>query len=243
MKHKSSLAFVVVLALVLLTSCVCTPIDSDLPPPPPPPIGVELPPYETAYASGRLYYEDGKREDVRLEDLDMAYYPHLNIKRDDFILKRAIFYSVPPHQAGIVALHQASQTGFIIEKANDVHGKFLFAPIESAEAALEYAKFMIHTVSHQRYCRYLYSPADFERAVNQMKKAGTVETIKTPPTTVTRVTEEGNGQYLVEFVSFCAGYGLGMEYSACRVSSDGGLELLDNFVFIKGPRNPNPPIP
>ena len=205
---------------------------------------VELPSHQVGYAQGFLWSDEGKTRIISLENIDLSPYPHLKPK-EGFVLRWAAYEFAGGDVLGfVVAIHQASDAGFAVEPLNGMQGAFLFAPIESDVAALEYVQFMAHETPESGYERdhaYIRSQADFEEALSQMREVASNDAVKildTPPTNITRVTGQGNGSYLVELVYKCELYKQRLEYLSCLVDSDGNLGLQERYVFIEGPPGP-----
>lgn len=205
----------------------------------PPALPVELPPHKISYQGKYLKGDEGRVRILEMETIDMAAYPHLKL-RDGFTLRRAICERHGGDQQGYaVAIHDASNRGFALELVDGVQGAqggFLFAPIESAEQAREYAEFMVHETAVSIYDRehqFIYTQAEFEAALSQLGGAE-AKTREIPPTQVTRVRDMGNGAYLVELVYKCELYIMRLEYLCCVVLRDGTLDLRERSVFIEG---------
>lgn len=226
---KLSMLSIVLAALVLAPWSGCAPRT--------PP--VELPPHKISYQGKHLKSDKGRIRILVWETIDMAAYPHLKL-RDGFSLKRAVCRrSGGDPQGYAVAIHDASNRGFALEPPEDVQGTqggFLFAPIESADQAREYAEFMVHETPwslYDREHRSIYTQADFETALSQLDGSRT-KTLQTPPTNITRVKDLGNGVYMVELVYGCEMYVRRLEYICCVVLRDGTLDLREWYVFMEG---------
>ena len=206
--------------------------------------GVQFPSYEISYRWGCLFGDGLPKRVLSWEDIDMPYYPHLKLI-EGFTLRRAIYQlNGGDAQGYLVAIYQASGTGFKVEPLNGIQGDFLFGPIKSPQQALEYVELMIHETPMNTYDRehvYINNPDEFQQAMHKLDenaesfKDSKVESIKTPPTNVTRVTVQGDDKYLVELVYRCELYNQRIEYAACVVGSDGSLKLGERYVFIEGP--------
>jgi len=227
-----------------------------------------FPPYEVSYAPEITISVEGNEKHVpglirgetqipirsfKIIDMD-AYYPNLRL-RDGFVLYDAVFGQpaggdIPRN---VVALHEASNLGFGVEPVNSTHGRFLFAPIENAAAALEYLEFIISEPSSSAYDRdylFIHSLEEFEKILDRMKVEGvtdelmrtsrdTGEKLPIPPTNVSVATEQTPGKYLVELVyKSSLGPREAIEYYAWWVYSDGSFEESeDSYVFIWGTRS------
>jgi hypothetical protein len=122
-----------------------------------------------------------------------------------------------------------------MDGVQSAQGGFLFAPIENADQAREYVEFMVHETPVSIYDREhqsIYTQAGFEEALSQLGGAN-AETLEVPPTQVTRVSDIGDGAYLVELVYKCELYIMRLEYLCCVVLSDGTLDLRERSVFIE----------
>jgi len=228
---------VLVLRTGLLATCaaVLALLSIGCQPPAPP---VELPPHKISYQGKYLKGDEGRIRILELETIDMAAYTHLKL-RDGFTLRRAICERQGGDQQGYaVAIHDASNRGFALELVDGVQGAqggFLFAPLESAEQAREYAEFMVHETAVSIYDREhqsIYTQAELEAALSRL--GAKAETREIPPTQVTRVSDLGNGAYLVEMVYSCELYIQRLEYICCVVLRDGTLDLRERSVFIEG---------
>lgn len=229
MKRAVAPIALIALFIVMLSGCFARP--------------VELPSHEVSYTPRHLKGEWGKLRILQLESIDLNAYPHLRLK-EGFALHRAIYdYHGADVRGFLVAVHEASERGFAVEPLSGVHGKFLFAPIESTAEALDYVKLMVHETPETLYLRehtYIHSPHDSETVLSALTEAASafgrpLEMLETPPTNVTRVTEQSSGKYLVELVYRKYTYDQRIEYLACLVYSDGSLEFQESYVFIVGP--------
>lgn len=224
---KRCARFLVMLNLLAVLPASCSP-------------ATPFPPHSISYILGCVTGAGFPRIVRQTEAIDLAAYPNLKL-RDGFLLKRAVCNLAGGDVQGyVMAVRKSTGKGFAVEPMNSAQGKFLFAPIKSAAAALEYVEFMTHETPYSVYGReheYILSADDFEKSLSTMKGMGKVETIKTPPTDITRITEQSGG-YLVELVYSCMLYTHRIEYLACWVHGDGSLELKEGYVFVKGPPGP-----
>jgi hypothetical protein len=206
-----------------LIGCSCEKADTD------------FPPHEISYEAGHLKGEGGTVSVLKLDDIDLSAYPHLALK-EGFTLHRAIYKLSGGDMMGyIVAVRTASNRGFAVELLNGAQGKFLFAPIKTSAGALEYAEFMVHETPESTYFRehaYIKNQHDFDQALSDLKD---YSIIRTPPTQITRVTEQSDGSYLVELVYRCELYQRRIEYRAILVYGDGSIEMKEGYVFVEGP--------
>jgi hypothetical protein len=223
------------IAVIAIAVCLSVPLIGCVPPQ----VEVELPPHKISYQGKYLKGDEGRVRILEMETIDMAAYPHLKL-RDGFTLRRAICQRQGGDQQGYaVAIHDASNRGFALELVDGVQGAqggFLFAPIESADQAREYAEFMVHETGVSIYDREhqsIYTQAEFEAALSQLDGAE-AKTREIPPTQVTRVRDMGNGAYIVELVYGCELYVRRLEYLCCVVLRDGTLDLRERSVFIEG---------
>jgi hypothetical protein len=211
--------------LVILACCGCGPRPADM----------GFPPYLTSYNSGWLHGEEGFTKVREMSDIDMSPYPHLKVK-DGFSLKRAVTDYIGGDQIScVVALHNDSNLGFVVEPLDGIQGEYLFAPLKDPDEILEYTEFMTHETPESDYNRehkYIYSQTEYDNALQQLKK---YTVLRDPPTTFTRVTEQKDGSYLVELVYSCSLYQQRIEYVACIVNKKGGIILKDYFTFVQGP--------
>lgn len=205
----------------------------------PPPVDVELPAHSISYQGKYLKGDEGRIRILEMETIDMTAYPHLNL-RDGFTLQRAICARQGGDLQGyVVAIYDASHTGFALELVDGVQGAqggFLFAPIENADQAREYVEFMVHETPvsiYDREHRSIYTQAEFEEALSQLGGANAT-TLEVPPTQITRVSDMGDGAYLVELVYKFELYTTRLEYLGCVVLRDGTLDLRERSVFIEG---------
>ena len=198
-------------------------------------MGAEFPPHKNSYALGFLTGDAGIVYVRQMDNLDLSKYPHLRL-RQGFTLKRAVERFVGGDTIGYVtAIDSPTGRGFAVEDMDGVQGSFLFAPLKSAEEALEYTQFMFHEPSSSDYGREHFdinSRQDLDAALN---KWNDYKILKTPPTEVTRVTQQSDGKYLVELVFSCYLGTQRIEYMSCVVGSDGGLEPVEYYKFIEGP--------
>jgi len=205
----------------------------------PPQVEVELPSHSISYQGKYLKGDEGRIRILQMEPIDMTAYPHLKL-REGFTLQRAICERQGGDQQGyVVAIYDASHTGFALELVDGVQGAqggFLFAPIENADQAREYVEFMVHETPVSIYDREhqsIYTQAGFEEALSQLGGANAT-TLESPPTQITRVSDMGDGAYLVELVYKCELYRMRLEYLGCVVLRDGTLDLRERSVFIEG---------
>jgi len=197
--------------------------------------GAEFPPHKNSYALGFLTGDVGIVHVQQMDNIDLSKYPHLKL-RQSFTLKRAVERFMGGDTIGYVtAIIAPTGCGFAVEDMDGIQGGFLFAPIESAEAALEYTEFMFHETSFSDYGREHFdidSQQDLDAALSMWKD---YEVLKTPPTNITRVTQQSDGRYLVELVFRCYLGKQRIEYMSCLVGSDGSLEPLEYYMYIEGP--------
>jgi hypothetical protein len=205
---------------------------------------VTFPAHKITYASGHLKGEKGEIPVLKTAGFNLSIYPKLNIRKG-FALQEIVYGRGGGELLRyLVAIHLASQEGFVLEPGNGIQGGFLFAPIENATQAFEYVKLMVHATPVSMYGRfytYISSDLDFDRVLNQLRELSkkdprsTLETANTPPTKATRSTRQPDGKYLVELVLKGEIPRQSIQYLAYLVGSDGRLELKESFVLIEGP--------
>ncbi|MDD5312243.1 MAG: hypothetical protein PHO26_04325 [Dehalococcoidia bacterium] len=165
----------------------------------------------------------------------MSRYPRLSL-RQGYSVKRAVERFIGGDTIGYVtAIHTATDVGFVVESMNSAQGGFLFAPIKSAEEALEYANFMFHEPPFSAYSREhvdIYNQQDLDEALSGWKD---YKVLKNPPTDITRVTRQNDGKYSVELVFRCYLGKQRIEYMSCLVDSEGNLEALEYYIYVEGP--------
>ena len=107
----------------------------------------EFPPHKNSYALGFLTGDVGIVYVRQMDNIDLSKYPHLRL-RQGFTLKRAVERLMGGDTIGYVtAIDSPTGRGFAVEDMDGVQGGFLFAPLKSAEEALEYTQFMFHEPS------------------------------------------------------------------------------------------------
>ena len=100
MKRRVVLIVLIALFIVALIGCL------------PRPVQVELPPHQLSYTPGCLKGEGVKLRILELQNIDLDVCPHLRV-REGFTLHRAIYaYSGGDVIGFLVAVHEASKTGF-----------------------------------------------------------------------------------------------------------------------------------
>ena len=223
------------------------------------PVEVELPPHEFSYVpeitenvgEEEMHFprlsSPSLEEDAHimiLNKIGVDEYPHLSL-REGFILYRTRIAEFGSPVFFVVAVHEASQKGFAVEYLNDVHGKFLFATIESADDALEYAKFMTYetvTSGQERWgLTFIDSQDDFERAFREIEEEvaaasiSTKDVMHTPrPTTMSRVADSGPNWYFVELLYEYKCPWHWIDYYAIFVTDDGDLTIKQRYPYISG---------
>jgi len=194
-----------------------------------------FPPHRICYEPGWLNIEGDIIRVQILEDISMRGYPHLRL-RQGFTLKRAIAELSGGDGIGnVVAVADNSSRGFGIETMDSNQGKFLFAPLTSTDAMLEYVEFMFHeppVSEYDREHRYITSQEDYDDALMHYGKY-TIN--KTPPISFTRITETVDGRHLVELVYRSELYVQRLTYTSCYVTRDGDIEFKDSYIFVEGP--------
>lgn len=243
MKGKLALTIVAALSIMLLIISCRKPIE------------VELPPHKISYLPEITITIDGEeqrgpglsspdfREDfsiIMLEDISRDAYPHLRL-REGFVLHLTRDPTFGASSIYLLAIHEASESGFVVEHLNHVHGGFLFAPIESAAAALEYVELMYGQTMQSAYDRdltFIHSLDDFETELGRMKEIAShpdeVKMLGTPPTYVSRATEQGPGKYLVELVYKQEFFLQTIDYHPLWVYRNGGIEDKLGRPFVEG---------
>ena len=220
-KHILAIVVLSGLTLILLANCGT---------------GGEFPPHKNSYALGFLTGDDGIVYIRQMEDIEMNKYPHLSL-RQGFTLKRAVERFMGGDTIGyIAAIRLPTGCGFAVEDMDGVQGGFLFAPLKSAEEALEYTKFMLHETSSSDYGREHFDIINQQDLDTELNRWGDYEILKIPPTNVTRVTQQSDGRYLVELVFCCYLGRQRVEYMSCLVGTDGGLEPVEYYMYIEGPQ-------
>ncbi len=197
--------------------------------------GAEFPPHKNSYALGFLTGDVGIVYVRQMDNIDLSKYPHLRL-RQGITLRRAVERFMGGDTIGYVtAIDAPTGRGFAVEDMDGVQGGFLFAPLKSAEEALEYTQFMFHEPSSSDYGREHFdinSQQDLDAALSKWKE---YQVLKTPPSNVTRVTQQSDGRYLVELVFRVYLGRQRIEYMSCLAGTDGSLEPLDYYKFIEGP--------
>ena len=220
-KHILAIVVLSGLTLILLANCGT---------------GGEFPPHKNSYALGFLTGDDGIVYIRQMEDIEMNKYPHLSL-RQGFTLKRAVERFMGGDTIGyIAAIRLPTGCGFAVEDMDGVQGGFLFAPLKSAEEALEYTKFMLHETSSSDYGREHFDIINQQDLDTELNRWGDYEILKIQPTNVTRVTQQSDGRYLVELVFCCYLGRQRVEYMSCLVGTDGGLEPVEYYMYIEGPQ-------
>lgn len=195
-----------------------------------------FPPHQISYEPGRLKIEDGDTMHILLmEDISLSGYPHLQL-RQGLTLKRAVLDRSGGDYIGhVVAIADNSSKGFVVETMDGKQGGFLFAPLTSNDAVLEYVEFMFHeppVSEYDREHRYITSQDGFNEALAHF---GKYTFTKTPPVSFTRITGPDGGRYLVELVYRSELYVERITYMACYVTIDGDTEYKDGYIFVEGP--------
>jgi hypothetical protein len=229
MKWLRLILVLVVLFVILAVGCV--PDAKEL----------NFPPHTISYWRG-LLIGGSCYPPPSYSEMDLHDYPHLYL-RDGFILKNRVQSSlIPQRDVSVIAVHEPSQTGFGIEPLNVDHGIFLFAPISSPDAAQEYAEFMMVETQKSFYDREhitIHSQDEYENVIRSYEKQGRKEILRTPPTNVTRVTQQADGSYFVELVYHHKWKTRRMEYLSGTVYTNGSFELKERYIFINGPPGPS----
>jgi len=194
-----------------------------------------FPPHRICYEPGWLNVEGDIMRVRILEDISMRGYPHLKL-RQGFTLKRAIVELSGGDGIGhVVAVADNSSRGFAIETMDSNQGKFLFAPLTTTDAMLEYVEFMYHeppVSEYEREHRYILSQADYDNTLAHFEKY-TIHAA--PPVNFTRITATDSGHYLVELVYSSELYVHRVTYASFNVTREGDIEFIDSYNFVEGP--------
>jgi hypothetical protein len=201
----------------------------------------EFPQHDYEYKHGVLRnLITGESLAAEWNDVEMERFPDLSA-REGYELKRVVTGSAGGDLIQmIVAVHAKEDRGFGIQHMNWEHGAFVFAPIESADEALQYMQFMVHETGAGFYDREYEEIVNIEKyneviermqdRANELGKE--LEFLADPPTNVSRVRTDS--AYEVERVFFKASEWERIIYSDAIVNHDGMVEIKDEYEFVRG---------
>jgi len=180
-------------------------------------------------------------EVIRFHDIDLTSYPHLTM-RAGFRVSRAEIASAGGDIIGVVvAVHTASGRGFVVERLNGTQGGYLFAPLDEAEKAIEYAKFMLHETSSSVYGRQyeeITSEEHFRQMLSRMEQRGgnlnfTLKFLAKPPANFTVAIQE-EGRYEVSRVYHQSLETDRITWAVVFVWTDGEILLKSEETYVLG---------